>query len=269
MTSFDHILNWNLKKGSHEFPGPDGGTCINEAAIVAAGFPYRRVTTSLNMPSCFSGVISEFALMLNDRMPDRQRQRLLPFVVRLAGTADTAEVERRRGEFLAMQAVTVFAARALEAAGFLDEAALCRSATTFEEAKSFSHAAVASTWRPTTAVAVVPLRLAAGRAARSAALPTRSHMAARIAADTAAEAAATEVAAAVAATSAAIAAGVIRSARITEDLMNVARTAADTTAVWDDAIATLEGVLAIGKQADALDIASVSHRLERAKERVA
>ena len=38
MEGFDHILNWKLLRGSHEFPGKDGGTCINEAAVVAAGF---------------------------------------------------------------------------------------------------------------------------------------------------------------------------------------------------------------------------------------
>ena len=43
MDNFDHILNWKLKQGSHTFPGQDGGTCINEAAIVAAGFPYQPV----------------------------------------------------------------------------------------------------------------------------------------------------------------------------------------------------------------------------------
>jgi hypothetical protein len=40
MELFDNILNWKLKQGSHTFPGKDGGTCINEAAVVAAGFPY-------------------------------------------------------------------------------------------------------------------------------------------------------------------------------------------------------------------------------------
>jgi hypothetical protein len=29
---FNTILNWKLPEGSHDFPGPDGGTCINEAA---------------------------------------------------------------------------------------------------------------------------------------------------------------------------------------------------------------------------------------------
>ena len=41
MEGFDHILNWKLLRGSHDFPGKDGGTCINEAAIVAAGFNYQ------------------------------------------------------------------------------------------------------------------------------------------------------------------------------------------------------------------------------------
>ena len=41
MDGFDHILNWKLKAGSHPFPGKDGGTCINEAALVAAGFDYQ------------------------------------------------------------------------------------------------------------------------------------------------------------------------------------------------------------------------------------
>ena len=43
MEAFDHILNWKLKRGSHQFPGKDGGTCINEAALIAAGFEYRPI----------------------------------------------------------------------------------------------------------------------------------------------------------------------------------------------------------------------------------
>jgi hypothetical protein len=43
---FEAILNWRLLAGSHPFPGPDGGTCINEAAIVAAGLPYRTIRSS-------------------------------------------------------------------------------------------------------------------------------------------------------------------------------------------------------------------------------
>ena len=54
MGDFDHILSWKLKEGSHPFPGKDGGTCINEAAIVAAGFPYQPVRQVEDMPDCFS-----------------------------------------------------------------------------------------------------------------------------------------------------------------------------------------------------------------------
>ncbi len=99
MHSFDHLLNWTLKKGSHQFPGPDGGTCINEAAVVAAGFPYRRVGTVDAMPECFSRPICRFAMMLNDQATDAERQRLLPFVTRLA-CADTPEVEKERADYI-------------------------------------------------------------------------------------------------------------------------------------------------------------------------
>ena len=43
MTGFDYMLNWKLKEGSHPFPGNDGGTCINEVAIV----PERRLRDRL------------------------------------------------------------------------------------------------------------------------------------------------------------------------------------------------------------------------------
>ena len=99
MESFDTILNWKLKRGSHPFPGPDGGTCINEAAIVAAGFPYQAVMSVESMPDCFSRPICRLAIRLNDWATDKQRQQLLPFVVRLA-CADTAEVESEREAYI-------------------------------------------------------------------------------------------------------------------------------------------------------------------------
>ena len=100
MESFDTILNWKLQRGSHPFPGPDGGTCINEAAIVAAGFPYQAVHFVESMPACFSRPICRFAMLLNDEATDEQRQQLLPFVGRLA-CADTPEVERERAVYIA------------------------------------------------------------------------------------------------------------------------------------------------------------------------
>ncbi len=99
MDGFDHILNWKLKAGSHQFPGKDGGTCINEAALVAAGFEYRPITRVEDMPGCFSRPICRLAMRLNDEASDEERQRLLPFVMRLA-CADTQEVERERATYI-------------------------------------------------------------------------------------------------------------------------------------------------------------------------
>ena len=133
--NFDHIFNWRLLSGSHEFPGPDGGTCINEAAIIAAGFEYKRVSCAADCPPCFSRPLSSYAITLNDAMPDDLRQRLLmPFVTRLAGTADTPEIERRRAEFILIGLVREVVSVPLR--GWKDDlAAQFGAVTTLEEAK--------------------------------------------------------------------------------------------------------------------------------------
>ena len=104
---FDHIFNWRLLAGSHVFPGPDGGTCINEAAIVAAGFPYRKISSAQNCPPCFSRPIAAYAIAVNDRLlgsqdfsEEEKQQIMKPFVLRLAGTADTPEIENQRYDYL-------------------------------------------------------------------------------------------------------------------------------------------------------------------------
>jgi hypothetical protein len=99
MEGFDHILNWTLQRGSHQFPGKSGGTCINEAALVTAGFPYRPVWSVHLMPRCFSRPICRLAMHLNDEATDSERQRLLPFVTRLT-CADTRAVERKRAAYI-------------------------------------------------------------------------------------------------------------------------------------------------------------------------
>jgi len=102
MQRFDSILNWKLKTGSHQFPGRHGGTCINEAAIVAAGFQYQPVNSVHAMPPCFSRPICSLAMSLNDQASDSERQRLLPYVTRLA-CADTPEIERERERYIAVR----------------------------------------------------------------------------------------------------------------------------------------------------------------------
>jgi hypothetical protein len=99
MESLDHLLNWKLKIGSHPFPGLDGGTCINEAALMAVGFEYRSISIVEQMPKCFSRPICRLAMLLNDEANDEERQRLLPYVTRLA-CADTPEVENAREVYI-------------------------------------------------------------------------------------------------------------------------------------------------------------------------
>jgi hypothetical protein len=98
---FQRMLEWRLLRGSHQFPGPDGGTCINEAAIVAAGHPHRSVYSIKDLPKDFSQPIAMFALCINDTVNDELRQELLlPFVTRLAGSADTLSIELMRARHI-------------------------------------------------------------------------------------------------------------------------------------------------------------------------
>jgi hypothetical protein len=96
---FNHLLNWKLKAGSHPFPGKDGGTCINEAALIAAGFESKPIRWVEEMPGAFSRPICRFAMLLNDSACENDRQRLLPFVTRLA-CADTPEIEGERATYI-------------------------------------------------------------------------------------------------------------------------------------------------------------------------
>lgn len=100
MDPFAHLLNWKLKPGSHRFPGEDGGTCINEAALIAFGFKYEEIRFVSQMPRCFSRPICQLALRLNDRASDADRQHLLPYVTQLA-CADTLIVELKREVYIA------------------------------------------------------------------------------------------------------------------------------------------------------------------------
>ena len=98
---FQRLLEWRLLRGSHEFPGPDGGTCVNEAAIVVAGYPYRAVYSVRDLPASFSRPIAMLALCLNDTLGDELRQELLaPFVTRLAGSADAPGLEMVRARLI-------------------------------------------------------------------------------------------------------------------------------------------------------------------------
>ena len=128
---FQRMLEWKLLRGSHEFPGPDGGTCINEAAIVAAGYPYRAIYRVKDLPASFSRPVAMLALCLNDTLDDELRQELLvPFVTRLAGSADTPKVEVQRAELMLARTVSEILVPALARAGYVELAERCRAVRT-------------------------------------------------------------------------------------------------------------------------------------------
>ncbi|MCE4224479.1 hypothetical protein HCU64_12010 [Methylobacterium sp. C25] len=138
---FDHILNWRLLAGSHAFPGPDGGTCINEAAVVAAGLPYKAIKATEDCPPCFSRPLAAYALGLNDAMPDAERPRLMAFVLRLSGSADSEAVEAERTEFLALESVRRILPPLLDRAGLPALAARCENAIGGAEAMAAARSA--------------------------------------------------------------------------------------------------------------------------------
>src|SRR5829696_116787 len=74
----------------------------HEAALIAAGFEYQPVRRVEDMPDCFSRPICRLAMQLNDTASDAQRQRLLPFVTRLA-CAETTEIECKRASYIGLQ----------------------------------------------------------------------------------------------------------------------------------------------------------------------
>ena len=240
---FSHILNWKLLKGSHEFPGKDGGTCINEAAIVAAGFKYRAVRSANDCPPCFSKVISAYAIGLNDRMPDDVRQKLLlPFVTRLAGTADTDEIEKKRAEFIMLATINRILPQVLNVVGLHEHANACEKASDLTSAYAAARDA---------ADAAYAVAYAAARAARAAA------DAAVYAANAAHNAAAAYAARTVADNAAAVAAEYAANAANAAD----AATRAAAKQIWQITVEILDEAIKMGKHEE-IEVELASTRMK-------
>lgn len=238
---FQRMLGWKLLRGSHEFPGPDGGTCINEAAIVAAGHSYRAVHSIDDCPASFSRPIAMFALCLNDLLEDAPRQKLLiPFVTRLDGTADTPKVEAARAEMMLRRTVADILAPALVRAGFGDLAKRCRAM-----ARSDELIEVARFLRCRTAPGVHLLLVAACDSAADAAHQSASGRPSEVVRC---------LAHVVGDVAAVIADGVPAAARDCA-----------TAKVFRQAAAILDAALKIGNKADAVGTQAVVRRMEAAK----
>lgn len=215
-------LDWQLKHGSHEFPGPDGGTCVNEAALVVAGFAYREVTSISDLPESFCPVVSQYALTLNDSMPEGALlNRLRPFAARLCGSSDSRKVAVVRSSHLAMQAATVFAPMAIEPVD-AEAAAHLRAATTQEDALATLKSLGSDHWPE-------DVRAAAGAAYRA----LERTMSGK---------------------------GPIYTAELAA--ICATRAAAVDANAWDEAIRALDGILAIGKQADPIETSLIEEHAQ-------
>ncbi|GJE56109.1 hypothetical protein [Methylobacterium thuringiense] len=229
---FDHILNWRLLAGSHAFPGPDGGTCINEAAIVAAGLPYKAITATEDCPPCFSRPLAAYALGLNDAMPEGERTRLMAFVLRLSGSADSPEIEGERTAFLALESVRRILPPLLDRAGLPALAARCEAAPGAAEA--LAAAKLAESQGAVLAQAAA-MRRAWVQGARLAAVSRTATAAVKAFGD----------------------------ARCAAEVAEGAAPFAN--GIWPTAVAILDAALAIGRQAPEIDLVRARDRLDAAR----
>lgn len=79
--------NLILYQGNH-YPGNE--MCIMEAVAFIAGEEWS------DRPKCASPVITELAQGLNDNFSDKNRSLLIPYILRIIGTASDQEVEDKR-----------------------------------------------------------------------------------------------------------------------------------------------------------------------------
>jgi hypothetical protein len=195
----------------------------SEAVLRALG-----VFTVDDLPPCFSRVITEYLSGLDSLMPDEQRLRLRPYAGRLAGTAGTVEVERRRAEYLALATVRVVAARALHHAGHPDHASACEAAP---DLRSAGHAA-----------AVAQHAIGRARANRPEPGPSPAYGCAAHAANACSTAAAAEFR-----WVPYVAEQALWAMRdLQDDLQEAGRDASATEEIWETVLALLDGLFAIG-----------------------
>lgn len=100
-----------LSVGQHT--RPQDGMCIMECVAYIQGEPHT------DHPVCACPVVTAYAIRLNDNASDEERDSLLPFALRIAGSRSTREVEQKRGYIAADYSVRVFTPIAMEAVGFL------------------------------------------------------------------------------------------------------------------------------------------------------
>lgn len=135
-------VSWYLENGGHSAPKANGGTCINEAALVAAGFEHKQVGSSRNLPPCFSRPLAQLGIALNDMMPDVIRQELLPVALMLSGSADNPAVEQHRADYAILETIRQTLTVLLPELGFADQVPCVGRLETVSAAIAFMDTAI-------------------------------------------------------------------------------------------------------------------------------
>src|SRR5690348_13387821 len=105
-----------LDKGATSSKGEDHG-CVMEWTARFAGEPVT------DHPACTSPVLTAFAIALNDGVDDEFRQRLVPFIPRLVGTAGDREADEQRAWMATDWLVRTFTPTWLRRFGMAEDAA--------------------------------------------------------------------------------------------------------------------------------------------------
>ena len=109
MDSFDHILipEATTRSLRIHFPAGDGTCTTQEQPLSRLGSNTSRVCRVEDMPHPSRAPSASSPTQLNDHASDAERQRLLPFVTRLA-CADTPAVEAERAAYISSKRVTAY-----------------------------------------------------------------------------------------------------------------------------------------------------------------
>jgi hypothetical protein len=215
MIHIETLWKYDLRRGNTDHPG--NGACLYDAA---KWISYGEIGDD---PPCACPEIRACAIGLNDMLPDDQRQRLKPFILRVANNRHP-ESEPARSEFLIRRAVGAILPIALEAGRLMERAAALRRAArdgTLEDVRIVAEDAAGATARLAADAGRAATAKAAGYAAQAATAGPLSGAGAAVAkvAEAAADAGNAEV----------------------------------RERVYDAAIETLDGVLGIRRQADPFD----------------
>ena len=115
------LKNIHLTKGYHRAKTP-GEWCLMEAAAYIAGESWT------DHPKCVSPVLTSYGVALNDSWDDDQRQKLIPFIPRLLGTAGDGQDKAR--SYLAIDwLLRIYTSTWVHLAGLTAEASALREHT--------------------------------------------------------------------------------------------------------------------------------------------